>query len=218
MLVPATGNHGPWPRRNARSCGRYVAPHRRWTGDNGICPWGSIRKQKGMKLEKWLNQLDKFTRGFSGTLEWLGAIGFLLMFIFNFVDVVGAKLFLWPLPGSVEIISFSQIVAIAPAIAFTLILGRHIRVEFIIDRFPNRVRAAISSISSFLSLILFVLILWQSYLYGVSLQKAGEIGSTSHIPFYPFAYFIAFCCVPVCLAFLMEVLKSLAEVLRNGSS
>jgi len=177
-----------------------------------------MRKRKRMKFEKWLNHLDNFTRSFSRSLEWVGVIGILLMFLVNFIDVVGAKLFLWPLPGSVEIISFSQIVAIAPAIAFTLILGRHIRVEFIIDRFPKRIRAAISSISSFLSLILFVLILWQSYLYGVSLQKAGEIGSTSYLPFYPFAFLIAFCSIPVCLVFLMEVIKSLTEAFNHGSS
>jgi len=139
------------------------------------------------------------------------------MFLANFVDVVGAKLFLWPLPGATEVISFSQVVAIAPAIAFALILGRHIRVEFILDRFPKRVRAVISSISSFLSLVLFVLVGWQSYLYGISLQKAGEIGSTSHLPFYPFAFVIAFCCIPVSLAFLVEVLKSLNEVFSDGS-
>jgi TRAP-type C4-dicarboxylate transport system permease small subunit len=177
-----------------------------------------VREKKKMKLEKWFNQLDKLTRSFSRSLEWVGVIGILLMFLVNFIDVVGAKLFTWPLPGSVEIISFSQIVAIAPAIAFTLILGRHIRVEFIIDRFPKRIRAAISSISSFLSLILFVLIIWQSFLYGQSLQKAGEIGSTSYLPFYPFAYLIAFCSVPVCLVFLIEVLKSLNEVFSHGSS
>jgi TRAP-type C4-dicarboxylate transport system permease small subunit len=171
-----------------------------------------------MKLEKWLNQVDRFTRGFSRSFEWVGVIGLLLMFLVNFIDVVGAKLFTWPFPGAVEIISFSQIVAIAAAIAFTLILGRHIRVEFIIGRFPKRIRAAISSISSFLSMILFILILWQSYLYGHSLQKAGEIGSTSHLPFYPFAYLIMFCSIPVCLAFMMEVLKSLAEAFNHGSS
>jgi TRAP-type C4-dicarboxylate transport system permease small subunit len=171
-----------------------------------------------MPLGKFINRMDKFTRGFSGSLEWVGVIGLLLMFLTNFVDVVGAKLFTWPFPGSVEIISFSQIVAIAPAIAFTLILGRHIRVEFIIDRFPKRIRAALTSIGSLLSLILFVLLLWQSYLYGVSLQKAGEIGSTSYLPFYPFAYLIALCSIPVCLVFLMEVLKSLNEVFSHGSS
>ena len=176
-----------------------------------------MREKREMKFEKWLSQTDKFTRSFSRSLESVGVMGILLMFLVNFIDVVGAKLFVWPFPGSVEIISFSQIVAISPAMAFTLILGRHIRVEFIIDRFPKRIRAAISSISSFLSLILFVLLLWQSYLYGQSLQKAGEIGSTSYLPFYPFAYFIAFCSIPVCLAFLVEILKSLAEAFNHGS-
>lgn len=171
-----------------------------------------------MNFEKWLNQMDKFTRLSSRYLEWIGVIGILLMFLVNFIDVVGAKLFLWPFPGATEVISFSQIVAIAPAIAFTLLLNRHIRVDFIVMRFPKRIRATISSFSSFLGLVIFVLILWQSYLYGQSLQKAGEIGSTSHIPFYPFAYFIAFCSIPVCLAFLVEILKSLAEVAKNGSS
>jgi TRAP-type C4-dicarboxylate transport system permease small subunit len=171
-----------------------------------------------MKFEKWLNRTDKFTRSSSYYLEWAGVIGILLMFLVNLVDVIGAKLFLWPIPGATEVIGFSQILAIAPAIAFTLILGRHIRVEFIIDRFPKRIRAAISSISSFLSLILFALILWQSYLYGISLQKSGEIGSTSHLPFYPFAYLIALCSIPVCLVFLIEVIKSLNEVFIHGSS
>jgi TRAP-type C4-dicarboxylate transport system permease small subunit len=170
-----------------------------------------------MKFENGLNQLDKFTKSFSRSLEWLGFIGFILMFLVNFADVVGAKLLTWPFPGSVEIISFSQIVAIASALAMTLVIGRHIRVEFILDRFPKRFRAAVSSVSSFLSLILFILILWQSYLYGHSLYRAGEIGSTSHLPFYPFAYLIAFCSIPVCLAFLVEVLKSLAEVFDHGS-
>jgi TRAP-type C4-dicarboxylate transport system permease small subunit len=177
----------------------------------------SVSKKEGMELEKWLNQLDKFARGFSQSLEWVGMIGILLMFLVNFIDVLGAKLFLWPFPGVTEVISFSQIVATAPAIAFALILGRHIRVEFIIERLPKRLRAAISSISSFLSLILFVLLLWQSYIYGHSLHEAGEIGSTSHLPFYPFAHLIAFCCIPVCLVFLIEVLKSLSEVFGDGS-
>lgn len=170
-----------------------------------------------MKLEYWLNRLDRFARGFSLSIEWVGVIGFLLMFLVNLLDVLGAKLFSIPLPGSVELISFSQILAIAPAIAFTLILGRHIQVDFIIAQFPRRIQAAISSIASLLSLILFVLILWQSYLYGVSLQRSGEIGSTSFLPFYPFAYVIAFCSIPVCLVLLIEVFRFLNEVFTHGS-
>jgi len=176
------------------------------------------RKEMGMKFEKCLTCMEKFTGSFSRHLEWIGVTGLIIMFLSNFIDVVGAKIFKWPLPGATEVISFAQIVAISSSIAYTLILGRHIRVEFIIEKCPKRTQAVINSISSFFSLTLFILILWQSYTYGQSLQKAGEIGSTSYIPFYPFAYFIAFCSIPVCLVFLIEIIKFLTEVLKNGSS
>jgi TRAP-type C4-dicarboxylate transport system permease small subunit len=102
-----------------------------------------MREKNGMKFKKWLNRTDKFTRSSSRQLEWIGVIGILLMFLANLVDVVGAKLFLWPIPGATEVISFSQIVAIAPAIAFTLLLDRHIRVEFIVMRLPRRIRGTV---------------------------------------------------------------------------
>jgi TRAP-type C4-dicarboxylate transport system permease small subunit len=137
------------------------------------------------------------------------------MFIVNLIDVVGAKLFLWPLSGAIEVIGFSQIVAITPAIAFGLILGRHIRVEFFIGRLPKQVQETLHSVVSLMGLGLFILILWQSYTYGQSLKKAGEIGSTSHIPFFPFAFFIAFCCIPVCLVFLMDFLNSFTKVVKK---
>ena len=164
---------------------------------------------------KMVSRFIQFTRGFSYSLESLGVIGMLAMFFANFVDVIGAKVFLWPLPGATEIIGFSQIVVVAPAIAFGLILGRHIRVEFFVVRLPRRVQAIINSIVSLMGLGLFILILQQSFTYGQSLQKAGEIGSTSRIPFYPFAYLIAFCCIPVCLVFLVEFLNWLKEVVKK---
>lgn len=170
-----------------------------------------------MEAKKRPDRLARFTSAFSGSIERLGMAGILLMFLVNFIDVVGAKLFLWPVPGATEVIGLAQVVAIAPAIAMTLLLNRHIRVEFILMRLPRRLRAAFSAISSFFSLAIFVLIAWQSYLYGHSLRRAGEIGSTSHLPFFPFAYLIAFSCIPVCLAFLIEVFKYLAEVWENGS-
>ena len=170
-----------------------------------------------MEPRTLLNRLDKFTRAFSRSLEWIGIIGFLLMFLANFVDVVGAKLFQWPLPGVTEVIGFSQVVAIAASMAVTLLLGRHIRVEFIVDRFPRLTRGAITAIGSFLSLILFVLLCWQSFVYGQSLRASGEIGSDTHLPFYLFAYFISFSCIPVCLAFLMEIIQSLKEAFSHGA-
>ena len=170
-----------------------------------------------MTSNGWVSRMEQFTRAFSQHLEWVGVTGILLMFFANLVDVVGAKFLLWPLPGSIEIIGFAQVVAIAPAIAFTLFLGRHIRIESVMMMLPKRMRAVLSTLTSFLAFLTFAFLIWQSYLYGQSLRGAGELGSTSRIPFYPFAYLIAFCSIPVCLAFLVEVFKSIGEVFGHGS-
>lgn len=144
----------------------------------------------------------------STVFEWIGGLALLSMFLVNLVDVIGSKLFLKPFPGSTEVIGYLQVIAIAGAIAMTLLLGRHIRVEFFVDRLDPKIRSFITAFSSCLGFLLFGILSWQAFLFGISLKRSGEIGSTSHIPLYPFALFIAVASIPVCLVFLVELLKS----------
>ena len=50
----------------------------------------------------------------------------------------GLEVFHWRLFGAIDIVMLSQIVAIAFPAGMLLILGRHIQVEFLIARLPNR--------------------------------------------------------------------------------
>jgi len=156
-----------------------------------------------------VEKFEKFTKGLSKYFEWLGVIGLLAMFAANLVDVIGAKVFKWPLPGAIEILSFTLVVAIAPAIAYGLFLGTHLRIDFIVDKFPKALRFVLSPFVSIMCTILFILIFWKGFEYAYSLQKAGEIGGSSHIPFFPFAYVLSFSCIPVILFFALETIKSL---------
>jgi TRAP-type C4-dicarboxylate transport system permease small subunit len=162
-------------------------------------------------LDERLRLLKKVTRALSWYFEQVGLIGLLVMFAANLIDVVGAKALARPLTGALEVISFAQVVAIAPAIAFGLILGRHIQVDFFVALLPHRIQAVLNAIISFIAFLLFAVLLWQTILYGHSLQVSGEIGATSYIPLFPFAYLIAICCVPVCLFFLVDLLDSLCK-------
>ena len=56
----------------------------------------------------------------------------LLMMVVTCIDVIGAKVFLYPLVGSIDIVKLSQLVAISFAAASALILGNHVQVEFFI--------------------------------------------------------------------------------------
>jgi TRAP-type transport system small permease protein len=150
---------------------------------------------------------EKFIKNMSKTFEWVGVMGFLVMVLVNILDVVGSKFFNWPFPGAIEIISFSQVIAIALTVPIGIFLGFHLSIDFLITKLPKTPRNLMNFIVSIFCIIFFVLIFWQALEYGYSLQESGEIGSVSRIPFYPFAYAIAIGVLPLILFYIVQAMK-----------
>lgn len=137
------------------------------------------------------------------------------MLALTVADIIGIKFFKAPVPGAIEIVGFLAVTVTAFAIAHTYVLRGHIRVEFFVMRLPQRLQAAIAAFVSLLCTGLFALLAWQSYAYGRVLQTTGEVSMTQNIPFYPFVYAIAFCCLPLCLLLLLELVKSVVKAVRK---
>jgi TRAP-type C4-dicarboxylate transport system permease small subunit len=162
-----------------------------------------------------LEKFEKFNRRLSDWFEWIGLAGFLVMMFITCIDVIGAKLFLLPVFGAIDIVMLSQVVAISFAAAAALILGRHISVEFFVVMLPRRVRALIDIIIHLLGLALFIVIVWRLCVYGYLLQTGGEESATARIPLAPFAYSIALASIPVCLVFLLEFLNAIVRMAKR---
>ena len=162
-----------------------------------------------------LRKLEKFNRLLSGWFEWIGLAGLFVVMFITCIDVIGAKLFLKPVFGAIDIVVLGQLVAISFAAAFSLLLGRHVRVEFFVAMLPRRAQAVTDSIVFLFGLTLFILIIWRLCVYGYSLQTGEEVSATARIPLYPFAYGIAVASVPVCLVFFLEFLNSLIRIVKK---
>jgi TRAP-type C4-dicarboxylate transport system permease small subunit len=162
-----------------------------------------------------VNRFEKFSYRLSSWFEHIAIVGFLGMMISTLVDVVGAKAFHWPLPMGTEAVYLFQIIAIAGAIAFGQIDGRHIRVELFVDKLPRKARAFFHGLAALLGLVLFVILTWKSFQYALALQTARDVTSTSRIPIYPFAFWLSLCCVPVCLVLIGEILKAISEGIKK---
>jgi len=162
-----------------------------------------------------LSKLEKFNRLLSGWFEWIGLVGLFAVVFVTCIDVIGAKLFLKPVFGAIDIVVLGQLVAISFAAAFSLILGRHVRVEFFVATLPKRVQAVTDSIVYLFGLTLFILIIWRLCVYGYSLQTGDEVSATARIPLYPFAYGIAVASIPVCLMFFLEFLNAIVRIVKK---
>jgi TRAP-type C4-dicarboxylate transport system permease small subunit len=163
------------------------------------------------RLDRW----EKFTQSLSRWVSWVGGVCLVAMLALTVADIIGIKFFKYPVPGAIEIVGFLGVTVAAFALAHTYVLRGHIRVEFFTMQMPARLQASINAFVSLISTGFFVVLAWQCYAYGRVLQRTGEVSMTQKIPFYPFVYTIAFCCLPICLLLLVEFLQSVMKAVRK---
>ncbi|MBN2282515.1 MAG: TRAP transporter small permease [Deltaproteobacteria bacterium] len=148
----------------------------------------------------------------SDVFNWVAAAALTVMMLLTCCDVV-LRLFRHPIPGTYEIVSLLGTVVVAFALAYTTLQGGHIAVEFLVQRFSKRVQNAIDAVNGIISMLLFGIISWQSFMYGLSLRATGEVSLTIQLPIYPFAFGISLGCAVVCLVLIKEIAASLKKVL-----
>jgi len=166
------------------------------------------------KDKTWLTRFRRSINSVSSWVERVGLLALMSMVIVALADVIGSKGFQQPLPGSTEITGFLQLVAIAAGLAFSQIAGRHIRVDFLVDRLPRRSKAALELFNSILGLGLFVIIGWTTFGHGMRLLSSGTTTLLLGIVHYPFAFWITLCCIPMCCVIIIELLDHIYEMLK----
>jgi len=142
----------------------------------------------------------------------IAAMAIVAMMSLTCVDVFLRYFFRMPIPGTYEIISFLGVVAVSFAMAHTLAEKGHVAVSLVVQLFRKRLQGIIESIIAIFGIILFGLIAWQSVLYGMDCQRAGEVSLTLELPFYPIIYGVALSAVVVCLVLLVDLGNALGKV------
>jgi len=155
-----------------------------------------------------IDGLEKFAYTFSNWLNRVAGVGMVAMLVLIVADIIAAKAFKWPIPGGIEMVGFLGAIVIAFSIAQTQVLRGHIEVELLVTRLPKPAQKVIASIVYSFGMALFAVLAWKSYDFGHILQTSGEVSMTQGIPFYPFVYGIAFCCISVFLVLLVQLLRA----------
>jgi TRAP-type C4-dicarboxylate transport system permease small subunit len=162
-----------------------------------------------------MEKFKKFNEMLSSWAEWVGFVAICLMVAITCVDVLGAKLFLAPVFGALDIMMLAQLIAISFAASMALIMNRHVQVEFFMVIFPKRFQALVECLIKLLCLGLFIVIVWRLFTHGYHLQTGGEDTPTAHIPMSLFSYAAAVGTIPVCLVFLQQIIGSVLRVVKN---
>lgn len=162
-----------------------------------------------------LEKLNHFTTKINFGIEWIGMIAFVFMMLLTTADVIGAKVFLSPIPGSLDLMMLAQLVALSFALGASYLANRHVEVEFFTPLLPKLLQQLVAVIIKFFVLLLFALMTWRMYLYAFDLKEYTEVSPTIRIALYPFAYAATIAFIPATVASLVKFLQSIAEVFER---
>ena len=114
-----------------------------------------------------------------------------------------------PITGNYEIVEYGFAVVVGFAIAYTAIQDRHIYVELLFDRYPQKVKTVLGIISDVIFTCLFTLITWRLCVDGVEAYIISEKSSTLGIPYYFFQFALAIGFALLTLVILANLIKLL---------
>ena len=147
-------------------------------------------------------------------LNWAGAGVLILMALLVCANIV-TRLFGQPIRGTFELVEFSLVIVISFSLAYGSVTRCHTAVDLLVRRFSQRTQAVIDSITCLIGIGLFALVAWRCCLLAARLWRIGEVSTTLWIPFFPLLYGVAVSCTLVCLVLLIDLSKSLAQVVRK---
>lgn len=154
--------------------------------------------------------IAKLSRTLAGAIAWVAMIAIIVIMAITWVDVLGAKLFNYPVPGLTELVTSLHLMLIASAIGLAELRGFQVRVEFFVQKLPRRVQIVFTAFAAAVTAAFFIVLGWHAYFFGASLIRSGETTGTILIPLWPLAFWLVVCSIPACLVFLGELLHSVS--------
>jgi TRAP-type C4-dicarboxylate transport system permease small subunit len=154
---------------------------------------------------------ERFTKIWAGLFNWVGVVALLGLVFVTLADVLGSNVFARPITGSVDISGLLQLCLVAFALAQTQVFKRHVSVDFVILRLPERGQKILRLGSCFVSLLLFGMVICAMILYGITILISRFSSPTLAIPFFPFAFVVAFGCMLLFSVLLGEFFELLME-------
>lgn len=172
--------------------------------------------RKGTYLSaKKLTGLEKGITTASNVLSIIGAVLLFAMMMEGAIDVIGRYLLNHPLTGTAERSQVWLGMMVFLSWGHAQIAKAHVNVELFFRRFPPRAQAVLSLATTFISLVLFILIAWQSVITSEMYRQGGRLIFVIKWPLAPLHLTVTLGAVVLCLVFVMDLIYSFRQ-LKGG--
>ena len=166
--------------------------------------------------------MDKEAQGFekivlrtSSIFNSIAACLLFLLMIAGSADVLGRYLFNAPINGTMERGQLLLALIVFLSWGYTQVKKGHVSVELFISHFPPRLRLITNLFTTLVTLVLFVIIVWQSTIMAFETHKSGEVVFVIHWPLAPFQLFVPLGGIVFSLVLVMEIIQTVRQLKRR---
>ncbi len=145
-------------------------------------------------------------------LSFVGVSCICFLVLFSVTNVVGRRLFNYPLLGNLEIGELAMATIVFLCIAYTQFTKLNVKIDLVAEHLPKRVQAVLDTLTLTVSLLIWVLITWQGTLYATSVLLTKQTTDALNIPLYPFVYLVTIGGSVLCLCLLLAIYENLRAV------
>jgi len=177
----------------------------------------AINRKAKVKSGGTLARIDSVLGVANRFMVYIASIALFGMMAVVVIDVIGRYAFSRPLMGAYELVGYLMAIAGPSAIGYSQLQKGHIRVDFILKRFPNRVQSVITGIAYLIGIFVFSVLCWcmvTKAQYFMSL-KHGNTTDTMGIPIAPFVIMVAIGLGMLALVLVFDLIHTIAEVKKK---
>ena len=120
-----------------------------------------------------------------------------------------------PIFGSIDVVQFLAVIVLAAAMPYTQTQRGHVGVSLLVEKLGPKGQAVVDMITHLVSLIVFLIVSWQMWLYASEMWEKGEVSMTIEIPKYPFLYVVAGCFGILCLTLLVDTVNFARKAVKE---
>jgi len=169
----------------------------------------------GISLSSTITNLERFINPGSRISNYI-SLGFLLIMPLPvFFDVIGRFAFKVSIPGGIEIESFILLIIVFLGIAFTQFNEGHIRIEFIVSRFPKWVQNLLDCFHYLICALFFGIMSSQLVIQGIKKIQDNVITYELEIPIWIFWFISAIGVIILAIVVALDFLRALQRSLED---
>ncbi|MDZ7663943.1 MAG: TRAP transporter small permease [Desulfotignum sp.] len=162
-----------------------------------------------------MHVISRALHKFSDLLKVIGAVALTTMMMLTVVDVIG-RFFKMPIFGSVELVGFLATIVVAAALPYTYKMDGHVGVEILVRLLSEKTQIWIDIFTRTLTLILFVLITWQMFLYAKDISHTGEVSMNLEFPIYYIVYLLSFALLVFTVTIVEMLFQDILKLRKLG--